>query len=110
MIKRTWDLNLRLDSRLSTPEHRRNLVRNSPISAVKKRDESVVRVPNPENGKISNGPGVKKKLRKSVKEIRKEIELKSMKPLTSYYKPRSQILQQMNNGERKPNNEKETSN
>ena len=69
-------------------------------------ESSVVCLPDLEIGKFSQGPMVRGKSRKSVKELKKEIEMKSMRPLTSYFERKSQILEKNHTGMSNENNEK----
>ena len=52
----------------------------------------VVRSPNPSLGKISWTPNVHLKRKKSVKALRKELELRSTKPITNYFSKKKLVL------------------
>ena len=52
----------------------------------------VVRSPNPSLRKISRTPNVQLKRQKSVKELRKEVELRSTKPITNYFSKKKLVL------------------
>ena len=84
--------------------------KTAPISVVKKCESAVACLPDPEIGNVSRGPMVRGKVRKSVKEMKKEIEMKSMRPLTSYFEKRSQILNTNQEGMSNQNDEKNLSN
>ena len=76
----------------STPQ---NVVKSartekSPFSS--SMDNPIVSVPNPALKKSSVGTKVPQNKRKSVKEIRKEIELRSIAPITNYFKSERQNL------------------
>ena len=64
---------------------------NPAVIASSQKTASVVRLPNSENEKDKLEPVAKKKTKKSVKELKRELELKSMKPITSFFKSRDQI-------------------
>ena len=64
---------------------------NPAFIASSQKTTSVVRLPNSENEKDKLEPVAKKKTKKSVKELKRELELKSMKPITSFFKSRDQI-------------------
>ena len=71
------------------------------ISAVRNNEVPLVVLPNPEKRKFSNESSTQRKGRKSVKEIRNEMELRSITPITSFFKKRSQVLQSKIQGESK---------
>ena len=82
--------------------------KTAPKLAVNICESSVVCLPDLEIEKFSQGPMARGKSRKSVKELKKEIEMKSMRPLTSYFERKSQILEKNHTGMSNENNEKKS--
>ena len=77
-------------------------VKNARELAVNSSVETVVCYPNLEIEKLSKGTVSRGNTRKRVKDLKKELELRSMKPLTSYFEKKSQNLQSTDEGESKP--------
>ena len=63
-----------------------------PTFTVKKCESTVVCLPDPEIKNISKGPLARGKARKSVKEMKKELEMRSLRRLTFYFGRKSKIL------------------
>ena len=76
--------------------------RKSREKVVKPVIESLVGRPNPENDFLSKGTGSQENTKRRKKKLKNEMDLRKMRPISSYFEKKSQILQEKIEGESSP--------